>query len=145
MNSAPVVVSALATNFHNQSSSIAVTYLADCGCNPNTQQADGLCNCTSKPCPYPQQMGVDGCCPLNSVVCGGVCLPPGQDCCSNVGVPSNAHCCANPPGTTCAWGYTCCGTSQCCPSNSQCVNGYCEAPFSLTGPFAPRRRIWPPH
>jgi hypothetical protein len=146
MNSDPVVVNALATNFNNQTSSIAVTYLANCGCNPFTQQPDEFCFCTQKTCPPPQQQGLNGCCPLGSAACNGVCLPVGEECCSDVGVPSGEHCCANPPGTTCPLGQTCCGTDICCAQGTRCANGsYCEIPLSLTGrPLAPTQRIWPP-
>lgn len=131
MNSNAAVVTATATNFNNQTATVVATYLSNCGCNPFTQTADANCDCTTITCQPPQQLGINGCCPVGYTSCNGDCTPPDQDCCSSVGFDPGTHYCSNPPDTSCQNGYACCGTNQCCGSGSQCIDGACQAGLSV--------------
>lgn len=135
MNSSDVVATVTATNFHDQMRTVVVTYSATCGCNPLTETADASCNCTPITCPPPQQMSINGCCPLGSVSCNGVCLPQGWQCCSNTGVQPGYHCCSDPAGFSCPFGSSCCTATECCVSPSTCQDGECILQLSLQDPL----------
>jgi hypothetical protein len=63
-------------------------------------------------------------CPLNEVICNGVCCGPCMDCLIGPGSP-NGQCV---PNMTCS--NVCCGNNICCADGLICSNGMCTSPNS---------------